>query len=352
VFIPAILLSAWYGGIGPGLLAAGLSIVGSHVLLAQPRLSVLQITANDAVYLLFFSFTALFVAWLTASQREKEHALRRAHSELSARVADLAEANARLQAEVIERKQTSEALREAQVELARVTRVTMLGEITASIAHEVNQPLAAVVMSGNACRRWLAADPPNLEEAQAAVQRVIADGNRASDVVRRIRSLLQRQVAERVEMQINEVIGETVDFTRSELARHHVSLRTELGGELPPVVGDRVGLQQVLVNLILNGADAMSGVAEASRVLTLRSRADGREGVVVEVQDRGKGLDPEHASRIFEAFFSTKPGGLGMGLAISRSIVEAHGGRLRAIPNDGAGTTLHFTLPLEARGAS
>jgi signal transduction histidine kinase len=226
----------------------------------------------------------------------------------------------------------------------------MLGEITASIAHEVNQPLAAVVMSANACRRWLAAEPPNLDEAREAVQRIVNDGNRASEVIRRVRSLLQRQVPERAELDINDIIRNTLALTRSELARHRVSVRTELREDLPSILGDRVGLEQVLVNLILNAIDAMAGVAESSRALTIRSRADGTDGVVVEVEDSGKGLDPEHANRIFEAFFSTKPGGLGMGLSISRSIVEAHGGRLWATPNDGRGVTMHFTLPAEAGG--
>jgi len=244
----------------------------------------------------------------------------------------------------------AEALREAHAELAHVTRVTMLGEISASIAHEINQPLAAVVMNGNACRRWLAADPPNLDEAREAVQRVVDDGTRAGEVVRRIRSLLQRQVPERSALDVNDIIRDTLALTRSELARHDVSVRAELADNLPSVVGDRVGLEQVLVNLILNGMDAMKGVAESSRALTVRSRVDGHAGVTIEVQDSGVGLAPEQIGRIFEPFVSTKPDGLGMGLAISRSIVEAHGGRLWATPNDGVGVTMRFTLPAEDGG--
>jgi PAS domain S-box-containing protein len=254
--------------------------------------------------------------------------------------------------DITRRRQAEELLSKAQAELAHVTRVMTLGEITASIAHEVNQPLAAVVMSGNACRRWLDADPPNLDEARQAAQRIIDNGNRASDVIRRIRSLLQRQAPEKRSLDVNDVVRDTLALTRSELTRQHVSVRTELQQALPPVLGDHVGLQQVLVNLILNGLDAMVGVTSSPRVLTIRTRADAARGVEVEVRDLGKGLDPEHPNRIFDPFFSTKPGGLGMGLSISRSIVEAHGGRLWATPNEEAGATLHFTLPVEAGAGS
>jgi len=238
-----------------------------------------------------------------------------------------------------------EALREAQAELARVTRVTMLGEITASIAHEVNQPLAAVVMNGNACRRWLAADPPNLDEAREAAQRVVKDGVRAGEVLARIRALVRRGETERNALDVNDVIREAIGFTRTELDRQRVAIRTELSEGLPAVLGDRVQLQQVIVNLILNARDAMAEVAETSAELTVGSRREASGGVLVEVKDRGRGIDQAQAERIFEAFFSTKPTGLGMGLSVSRSIVEMHGGRIWATPNDGPGATMRFTLP-------
>jgi C4-dicarboxylate-specific signal transduction histidine kinase len=248
--------------------------------------------------------------------------------------------------DITERRQAEEALQRTQAELAHVTRVMTMGEIAASIAHEVNQPLAAVVMSANACRRWLAADPPNIAEAGEAIQRIISDGNRASQVVGRIRALLQKTAPQQMPLNVNELIQETLMLTRSELARHQVTIHTALHDDLPHALGDRIQLQQVLVNLILNGADAMSAIADRPRLLTVRSqRCDG--GVLVDVQDTGVGLFAEEPDRIFQAFFSTKPHGLGMGLSISRSIVEAHGGRLWATPNvDGRpGATLHFTLP-------
>jgi PAS domain S-box-containing protein len=241
--------------------------------------------------------------------------------------------------------QAWEALREAQAELARVTRVTMLGEITASIAHEVNQPLAAVVMNGNACRRWLAADPPDLEEAREAAQRVVKDGVRAGEVLARIRALVRRGETERNALDVNDVIREAIGFTRTELDRERVAIRTELSEGLPAVLGDRVQLQQVLVNLILNARDAMAEVDETSAELTVGSRREASGGVLVEVKDRGRGIDQAQAERIFEAFFSTKPAGLGMGLSVSRSIVEMHGGRIWATPNDGPGATMRFTIP-------
>jgi PAS domain S-box-containing protein len=253
--------------------------------------------------------------------------------------------------DLTEHMQAWEALREAQAELARVTRVTMLGEITASIAHEVNQPLAAVVMNGNACRRWLASDPPNLDEARGAAQRMVRDGERAGQVLARIRALVRRGTTERNALDVNDVIREALGFTRGELERQRVAIRTELNDDLPLVLGDRVQLQQVLVNLILNARDAMADVTGGSAELTVGSRREPSGGVLVEVRDCGRGIDREQAERIFEAFFSTKPAGLGMGLSVSRSIVDMHGGKIWAAPNDGPGATMRFTLPAAPRGA-
>jgi C4-dicarboxylate-specific signal transduction histidine kinase len=246
----------------------------------------------------------------------------------------------------------SDALQEAQAELARVARVTMLGEITASIAHEVNQPLTAVVMNGNACRRWLAADPPNLEEAREAAMRIVGDAERAGKIIAGIRALVRRGESERRAVDVNDVIREALEFTRSELERQRVAVHDELAECLPRISGDRVQLQQVLVNLLLNAGDAIADMPPGPRPLTVTSRHDDAGGVLVEVSDRGRGIDPAHADRVFEAFFSTKPRGLGMGLAISRSIVEAHGGRIWAAPNDGGrGTAMRFVLPAAAASA-
>ncbi|GLC26948.1 PAS domain-containing sensor histidine kinase [Roseisolibacter agri] len=247
--------------------------------------------------------------------------------------------------DVTARRRADEMRDEARAALARVTRVTTLGEITASIAHEVNQPLAAVVMNGNACRRWLALDPPDLAEAREAAERVVRDGTRAAQVIARVRALLHGGAPEKQPLSLNEVVGEALAFTRGEIDRQGVTLRVALRDGLPMVSGDRVQLQQVLVNVVLNGIEAMAEVPESQRLLEIASQDDGAGGVRVAVSDRGKGLDPASAAQLFEPFFSTKPGGLGLGLAISRSIVEAHGGRIAATPNEGAGATIAITLP-------
>jgi PAS domain S-box-containing protein len=237
------------------------------------------------------------------------------------------------------------SLREAQTELAHVSRVTTMGELGASIAHEVNQPLAGVVTNANAGLRWLASEVPNLNEAREAFRRILRDGNRAGDVMSRMRALFKKARAAKERVNINEAIDEVVILTQSEVRRNRVLLRTEPAADLPPIIGDRVQLQQVVVNLILNAIEAMSAVEERERDLVIRTERGEADEVRVAVQDSGTGLDPSSIDRIFDAFHTTKPGGLGMGLSISRSIVESHGGRLWAVSNDGPGATFHFTLP-------
>jgi C4-dicarboxylate-specific signal transduction histidine kinase len=220
----------------------------------------------------------------------------------------------------------------------------MLGEITASIAHEIAQPLAAVVMNGTACRRWLAADPPNLDEARDAVTHLVADGERAGKIIQGIRALARRDVVDRRELDVNDVIHEALAFTRAELERRLVIIQTNIGRALPLIPGDRVQLQQVLVNLLLNAGEAMVDTPPEKRTVTVTSRQDA-DGVLVEVKDCGVGIESAHAARMFDAFFTTKVSGLGLGLAISRSIIQAHGGRIWAAPNDDRGTAIYFVLP-------
>jgi signal transduction histidine kinase len=257
-----------------------------------------------------------------------------------------------LREQLTERRRAEEALREAQAELAHVTRVTILGELAASIAHEINQPLAAVITNGSACLRWLAGATPNLDEAREAIARIIRDGNRASDVIGRIRALVKKSGTEQVRLDINEVIQEVVGLIQSEIQKNGVALRMELAADFPRVLGDRVQLQQVILNLVMNGIEAMSAVTDRARDLLLRSYQYESDKVLIAVQDSGIGLQPESLDHLFEAFFTTKPKGMGMGLAISRSIIEAHGGRLWAVPNDGPGVTFEFALPVEAAGAT
>jgi PAS domain S-box-containing protein len=246
--------------------------------------------------------------------------------------------------DVTDRKQAEEALRQAQADLAHVSRVTTLGEMAASIAHEVDQPLSGVVINANACLRFLSGATPNLVEVRDGLQAIARDGRRAADVIARIRALARRTVTEKEPLDIDEVIREVVALAEEEARRTRARLRTELAGNLPRVLGDRVQLQQVVLNLLLNGLEAMHAVVGRPRELVISTQREAADRVRVVVRDSGSGIDPQLADRMFEAFHSTKRGGLGMGLSISRTIVEQHGGRLWAVPNDGPGTTFQFTV--------
>ena len=254
--------------------------------------------------------------------------------------------------DVTERVRAEEALLLTQAELARMARLTMMGELTASIAHEVNQPLAAVVTNANACLEWLAALPPNLDEARKAVQRIARDGDRAGKVIARIRALLKKGEPIRAPLAVNPVVRETVQLVQSELKRERITLQMNLAPELPLVAADRVQLQQVVLNLIGNAMDSLSKVADRARLLQIATDRPHPGEVRILVRDAGIGVDHRQTERLFEPFYTTKPNGLGMGLAISRSIVEAHGGRLWATPNDGCGATFQFTLPVQDGGES
>jgi C4-dicarboxylate-specific signal transduction histidine kinase len=248
--------------------------------------------------------------------------------------------------DVTERRQAEEALREAQTELTRVARLTTMGELAASIAHEINQPLAAIVMNGSAGLRWLNQEPPGLDEARDALSRMVSDGKRAGDVIRGLRGLATKSGPQLTTLDIDDTIREVLALTHSELQRHGVVLRTDLSAGDRPVLGDRVQLQQVLLNLVMNGVEAMGAVTERTRELTVSSGLTEQDSVLVSVEDTGTGLDPAVASRIFEPLFTTKVDGLGMGLSICRSIIEAHGGRLWVSPRAPDGTALRFTVPI------
>jgi predicted ATPase/signal transduction histidine kinase len=250
--------------------------------------------------------------------------------------------------DVTERTRAEEALRQAKADLAHINRVTTMGELTASMAHEVNQPIAAAVTDANTCMRWLTRDHPDLAEARAAAMRVVKDATRASEIISRIRLLFNKGTPERELVDVNEIIGEMIFLLRSEAIRYHISVRTELAADLPQVPGDRVQLQQVLMNLMINGIDAMKDVEEA-RELAIKSQRAEDEQLLVSVSDTGVGLPPQHVDQIFNAFFTTKSHGTGMGLRISRSIVESHGGRLWAAANSPRGANFYFTLSAKAQ---
>ena len=462
LFLGAVMASAWFGGKGPGWLAATLSALAADRYLIPPRSGAFGLEE------LGFFAVALGAAWVSSNRRQWESALKQARDELEDRVEErtreLQKANAalrenerelRLQTEVIaqqiwsalpdgsieycnqrlltyhgcslrdmqgfgflkyihaedrervrgawreavaqgtvydiearqlrsdgqhcwflirslplrddagnilkwygtntdidDRKHAEQALLRTQTELAHLSRVLTMGELTTLIAHEVNQPLAAVVTNADAALRWLAAQPPNLEKARESMSWIVKEGNRAGEIIKRVRSLSKRAVPQNAVLDINDVIREVVELLSAEMARNHVLLQARLEAGLPGVMGDRVQLQQVLLNLTMNAIEAMSGVLDRSRELFIASECRDAVQVLVTVSDTGTGVDPQQLDQIFDAFVTTKAHGIGMGLSISRRIVESHGGRLWAAPNGARGAIFQFTLPIAAESGS
>jgi C4-dicarboxylate-specific signal transduction histidine kinase len=247
--------------------------------------------------------------------------------------------------DVTEHRLSEEALGNLRSEIAHVSRVATLGALTASIAHEVNQPLSGIITNASTCLRMLAADPPNVEGARETTRRTLRDGNRASEVITRLRALFNKQEAATESVDLNEATREVVALSLSELRKSRVIPRLELADDLPPVTGDRVQLQQVILNLLRNALDAMEGVEDSPTPLVIRTERDGDDRVRLSVQDAGVGFDPQAAGRLFDAFYTTKDDGMGIGLSVSRSIIDSHRGRLWATPNDGPGATFSFSIP-------
>jgi C4-dicarboxylate-specific signal transduction histidine kinase len=336
--LSAIALTFWYGGTGPGILAALLSaIVRSSLFEAEID------TASRVAYDLVFLIFALLMARVTEARDQLEE-------RIAERTAELIRANEVLKIEIADRKQAEnvtwqalERLRQAQADLAHANRVTIMGELTASLAHEVNQPIAAALTNANTCLLWLARDTPDVGEARAATRRIVQDATRAGEIITRIRLLFKKGRPKLEQVDINDIIREIVALLRNEATRYGVSVRTELAGDLPPIMGDRVQLQQVMMNLIMNSIDAMKSV-DGTREVAIASERAGTGQMMVSVSDTGVGLPSQHADRIFNAFVTTKVDGTGMGLSISRSIVEAHGGRLWAADNSPRGATFYLTL--------
>lgn len=349
-FYIAVVISAWFGGKWAGWLAVILSALTVEYFFMAPIRS-FGLDRESLPIFIEFSASALVVSWFSSWRRRAEAELQYARDELQLRVeertAELKQTNVALLAEMAERKRAEEAYYEAQAELARVTRMSAMGALAASISHEVNQPLAAVVTNADACMMWLSSDPPNLEEARAAVDSIAQQGTRASEVVRHIRAMFTKAAPERTEVQVNDLIRQVSVLIEGAALRNQVAVETELGDDLPTTMGDHVQLQQVIVNLMLNGIEAMSEVTDRPRRLVIRSTMPNPDEVLVAVRDSGVGIAPKDEKRIFDAFFTTKTQGMGMGLSISQSIVESHGGRLWASSNTDHGATVQFTLPAE-----
>jgi C4-dicarboxylate-specific signal transduction histidine kinase len=337
LFLCAIMFGTWAGGTRAGLFSVALSLLCFKYYFAAPVYS-LAIQPDEIPRTIFFLLSALFVWSLSARQNRAAESLTFARD-------NLARINGKLQAENAERKRAEEALHKTQTELAHVARMTTLGELTASIAHEVNQPLAAIVTNGDVCMRWLDREVPDLAEVRGALDDMISNGRRASEIIYRLRALSRRTEIQKAALDINDAIREVIPLLQHEVLSHRVSLRLELALTLPAVLGDRVQLQQVIINLIVNGMEAMAPVTDRSRELVVRSQLDASGEVLIAVEDSGIGIDPENAKRLFNAFFTTKPSGMGMGLSICRSIIENHDGRLWASRNAGHGATFQFALP-------
>ncbi len=437
LFLCAVILSAWFGGVGPGLVATLLSALAFNYYFLPPIHS-LGPKPDEIPRLVIFVVSAIFVGSLSVAQRRATESLRRARDDLKETVQELQSTNEALQAASRERERVEESLRRSESYLAEAQRLTHTGrwvwlvagrdalhrseewyriygfdpeeglsvwkkrrqrmhpddqakwqettdraireksdyegehrillpdgtvkythtvghpvlnasgdELTASVAHEVNQPIAAAVTNAKTCIRWLTRDQPDLEEARAAAMRIVNDGTRAAEIIKRVRLLFKKETSERELVDINEVVEEMVVLLRGEAMRHSILVKTELEADTPRVLADRVQLQQVLMNLMLNGMDAMKD-ANGTRELIIKSQRGENDQVLVSVNDTGVGLPPEQADRIFTAFFTTKPHGTGMGLSISRSIVESHGGRLWVADNTPRGASFWFSLPGKA----
>jgi C4-dicarboxylate-specific signal transduction histidine kinase len=346
-FSVAVILSTWFGRTGPGWLAVACSTLAVMYYFTPP----LHSFAIDAPHVpVFITFIAceIGVTQLISWRRRTEEAIRQARDGLEVKVAErtaeLKNANDALVRQMEEQRRTEETLQSTRAELARAARITTIGELTASIAHEVNQPLAAVVANADACVAWLAREHPDLIEARSAAERATQGATRASEVIARIRTLITKATPEKSRLQINRIIEQTAALADAQATRNHVAIQLELSPDLPLVLGDSVQLQQVILNLLGNGIEAMTTVADRPRILTFRSESHGVSQIHVAVRDSGIGLSEEVMNRLFEPFFTTRTKGMGMGLSISRSIIEAHGGRLWAESN-GSGATFQFTLP-------
>lgn len=348
IYLGAVVFAALVGGWAPSLVAMTLSAACIYLFFipystAQNALHLPGLQIPRAV--VSFAVSAVIVTVLSAAQRRAGRALRKSNSTLDAKVRELECTNRALADEIVERKRTQEMLQSARVELWRLNRVLLLGEITASIAHEVNQPIAAVVANANAGLRWLDGSPPNHEEVRQAFQRIVRDGNRAGDVIKRVRSGLQKHTSQSEPVAIADLIRDVVELVGVELRSAGVQFHPEFEADLPRVDTDPVEIRQVLLNLILNAIEALSDFpGEAVATITISAHR-ANSGVAVEVRDNGPGFVSDDSNRLFDSFYTTKRNGTGMGLAICRSIVESHGGRISAEANEPCGAMFRFTLP-------
>ena len=328
LFFGSVMVSAWIGGMGAGLFAVLLSTLFVDYFFVPPFYS-WQISTTAETYFAAFVLCALVASWISSAKKQSEQALQEARNQLEIKVSE-----------------RTAALMQTQADLARLSRVLSMGELTASIAHEISQPLTAVVTNGDACLQWLSTNPPNLEKARQSTEKIIQDGTHAGVVVARIRALFKKEQPIKDWVNVNETIQELVEFLRHEASSRHISIGTQLIPSMPLLHVDRIQLQQVVLNLVVNAMDALADAARGKREIVIRSSTSGDNEVLVSVEDCGPGLNPETIDKIFDSFFTTKVQGIGVGLSISRSIIEAHDGRLWASANPNGGAIFQFTLPI------
>jgi C4-dicarboxylate-specific signal transduction histidine kinase len=342
-FYAVVVAGAWLG-VGPGLLAFVLSSIAAADFWTPTRYSIHLEPVDLPSFTAFVVFSLMSLAW-SMQRRRAEHAL---EVMVQQRTAELVRANAALRAEMAEREATERALRDAEAELARALRLATMAELAATIAHEINQPLAAITANGSACLRSLQREPPLLDNAREAAHCIVADGHRAGDVIARIRALFNKEPPRRQIVDLNDSVASVLALSRGAIERRRAALRIEPAAAAAPLVrADPVQVQQVIFNLLTNALEAMEGMPEQRRMLRVRCWVEG-DIAAVAVEDSGAGLDPDRQARIFDSFYTTKPGGIGVGLAISRSIIDAHGGSMWAAPAAPSGAVVGFKLPLAA----
>jgi signal transduction histidine kinase len=330
-FFPVAVIGArWFCGPIPGWLATAVSTILVWYYFIPPLRS-FTISWHDAPFVLIFLVCQIFAGWIVAKRKDAEASLRNT--------------NATLIEQMAQRERAEESLRTARTELARVGRLTTVGELTASIAHEVNQPLASIATNCDACIAWLAPEDLDLDEARAAAERAALGATRASEVIRRIRSLISNAPIEKTPLQVNDLIAEVVDLTAYQAETCGVSVNQELQRNLSNVPGDRIQLQQVVLNLLMNAIEATSGIDDRPRRVTIQTQELPSGDVETSVADTGIGISGDLMAKLFEPFFTTRTSGIGMGLSISRSIIEAHGGKIWADSSPGRGSIFHFTIP-------
>lgn len=353
----SVILSAWFGGTRPGLLAAAISSTAIAFDFIPPPYTGGS-AASDWIRLVVISVGVFLVSWISGRQRHAEELLQQARDELEEKVqertAELKRAYDELQTEIAERKSAEDALQTMRAELAHVSRVTMMGELTASIAHEVNQPLGAIMNYASASRRLLAANPDERARVDQALAKIVEDARRASDVIARIRALSKKKPTEKTLVAVEDLIGDVVAVANYEMSARGVTVRVDLADGLPRLKVDRIQIQQVLLNLIINGAEAMESLSPKDRIIeiTVQLRAESTPALLLCIRDHGAGVQLADERRLFTPFYTTKSKGLGLGLAISRSIVEAHNGNLSLVPSEQPGATFQLLLPVPEEALS